>query len=408
MRLFSLYLTFFPVVRASLVYPTPAQTVRKAAKKPNAPVSSTKPALPALDINAAAPHPNAQAIVIGSNEDEDDEEESKSEEEKAAGNASNDETRIGGEGEDNEPELAVDVMAHIKIQAELDEYLAKVQAEYMKTGKLPSKKKKQAPALPEPVVSQLRPGRSLKTKAKEVSKVEEEAKKEEVVEVEEDNGKIELELSEMTDAQKNIVRHLVPQYDEIAGDPKFIIGRKLILLLGLTFKKSFNNGWQGFFYQVVRDLSSIKANKAFLPSVPVEEFRGALEAGGFATMQDAWRRNKDGRGEEARAERRGKALDEFELDRAHFGALVDPGNQSSEYSDPNDKALCIVQELACRTEKVADLLAAFDVGFKAVKKKTGNQQFTKFKFQVINVPVPKLKKTGLKCPEWGIDSARAK
>ncbi|KAG8781748.1 hypothetical protein FRC12_021560 [Ceratobasidium sp. 428] len=123
-------------------------------------------------------------------------------------------------------------------------------------------------------------------------------------------------------------------------------------------------------------------------------------------MRDAWRRNKDGRGEEARvrknqisrcalrentkAEHRGKALDDFELDH------------------PDDKALCIVQEPAYCTEKVIDLLAAFDVGFKAAKKKTGNQQLTKFKFQFIIVPVPKLKKTSLKYPEWGIDSVWAK
>ncbi|KAG8724753.1 hypothetical protein FRC09_014818 [Ceratobasidium sp. 395] len=158
----------------------------------------------------------------------------------------------------------------------------------------------------------------------------------------------------MTDAQKNIVRHLlaltwkshslksflsmcglkhaheggrlVPQYDEVTGDPKYKTDKILVPRFDRSFEEIFDNGWNDRFYQVIRHPSRIKANKAFLSSVPLKEFRAALETGGFATMQDAWRRNKEGKGEQARvrknqisrhavrkntkAERCGKALDE--------------------------------------------------------------------------------------------------
>ncbi|KAG8718764.1 hypothetical protein FRC09_012139 [Ceratobasidium sp. 395] len=109
------------IVRASSVYPTPAQTIRKAAKKPNAPVSGTKPALPAPDVNAAALHPMHK-------QSSSDPTRMKMMRKSPRWDSGDGETvGQGGEGEDNEPELAVDVMAHIKIQAELDKYLAKVQ-----------------------------------------------------------------------------------------------------------------------------------------------------------------------------------------------------------------------------------------------------------------------------------------
>ncbi|KAG8771816.1 hypothetical protein FRC12_003380 [Ceratobasidium sp. 428] len=146
-------------------------------------------------------------------------------------------------------------------------------------------------------------------------------------------------------------------------------------------------------------------------SVPLEVFRKALETGGFVTMRDAWKQNKEEEGEEARIKKqselaacaleeypecRVKVLNKFELNREHFEVLVDPGNQSSEYSDSKDMSLYIVQEPAFCI--VIKLLAAFNVGFKAEKKKASNQQLTKFKYRAIHVPVPKLNQQGPKYP----------
>ncbi|KAG8703760.1 hypothetical protein FRC09_003964 [Ceratobasidium sp. 395] len=143
-------------------------------------------------------------------------------------------------------------------------------------------------------------------------------------------------------------------------------------------------------------------------SVPLEVFRKALETGGFVTMRDAWKQNKEEEGEEARIKKqselaacapeeypecRVKVLNKFELNREHFEVLVDPGNQSSEYSDSKDMSLVLI------ALKVIKLLAAFNVGFKAEKKKASNQQLTKFKYRAIHVPVPKLNQQGPKYPE---------
>ncbi|KAG8725482.1 hypothetical protein FRC09_017620 [Ceratobasidium sp. 395] len=299
------------VVRAFSAYPTPAQTVRKATNEPKATDSGAKPALPA---------PNFEA---------------ENEEKRAAGDASSDEyedsgdsedgeqVRKGREGEDDEIELVIHVPAHLKTQDEINKYVAKVQAEYSKTGKLPSKPKKQVPAPAKPVVSQSAPGRLSKGKAREVLKVKEEdvkmEEKEVGVKVEED-VKMKVEPSEMTDAQRNVVRNytlkcflstcglnhaheagsIVSRYDELTGDPIHKVEKQLIPHFDWSFKENFDNGWHRFFYKVVRGPSRLRTNKDFLASAPLEFFRRTLETGAFATMQGAWNRNKEGKGKEAR------------------------------------------------------------------------------------------------------------
>ncbi|KAG8780687.1 hypothetical protein FRC12_022684 [Ceratobasidium sp. 428] len=208
------------LAKASLAYPTPAQTVWKAANESNAMDLGTKAALPAPKLEAAVPQPRAQEIVIGSSDEEDDEEEAlENEEEWAAGDASSDEYKDSGdsehgervckgrEGEDSKIELAIHIPAHLEKLAGIDEYAAQVQAKYSKTGKLPSKPRRRVPVPPKPVVSQPAPGRLLKGKAREVLKVEEEglkmAEKEVGVKVKEDM-KIKVEPSVMTDAHKPI------------------------------------------------------------------------------------------------------------------------------------------------------------------------------------------------------------
>ncbi|KAG8719348.1 hypothetical protein FRC09_011236 [Ceratobasidium sp. 395] len=62
----------------------------------------------------------------------------------------------------------------------------------------------------------------------------------------------------------------------------------------------------------------------------------------------------------------------------------------------------IVREPVFRMDKVIELSAVFIVGFKAAKKRTGNQQYTKFKYCIVNVPVPGLKKQGSKYSKWRV------
>ncbi|KAG8724889.1 hypothetical protein FRC09_012552 [Ceratobasidium sp. 395] len=84
---------------------------------------------------------------------------------------------------------------------------------------------------------------------------------------------------------------LVPQYDKVTGDPKYKIGKILVPHLDRNLGKLFDNGWDSWFYEVVRDLSRIKVNENFLASIPLEEFRKAFATGGFATLRDAWKQN---------------------------------------------------------------------------------------------------------------------
>ncbi|KAG8776640.1 hypothetical protein FRC12_000803 [Ceratobasidium sp. 428] len=324
--------------------------------------------------------------------------------------------------------IEVEIPKSIKTQAELDDFIFQVRANYLKNGQLPPKAKTKASAPPsQPVVPQLGPDPLLNGKSKEV-----------VVTVEKGPG-VQAETVD-GDLRRDILcahtlksllsmcglkyahqaTQLIPQYDEVTREPRYMIGKRLIPHFDRSFTENFDEGWGEEYYGVVTNPSLMKTNKEYLTTVPREVFRNVLSGAGFATMRDAWNRNKEGKGEEARekknrrtrralrksakSDRRKKALGESELELGSFEFLVDPGFQSSEHSDVDDTTLCVVQEPAFRANQVNQLLDALDVGFTSGKQKAGNRQFTKIQHRVVNIPVPRLKKTASKVPSWAIDS----
>ncbi|QRV84912.1 hypothetical protein RhiJN_12928 [Ceratobasidium sp. AG-Ba] len=154
-----------------------------------------------------------------------------------------------------------------------------------------------------------------------------------------------------------------------------------------------------------------------------EDFYNALKTGGFATMKEAWARNKDGKGEEkkfrkqagarhlarktAKANRRLSQLTDSALDPTNFGFLVDAGYQSSEYSDSDDKQVWVVHEPMHRSKKAQELLGALDVKHQqAAKARSGKKSVITFKYQKVDAPVPKIKAGRI--PEWAINMAAIK
>ncbi|KAG8794962.1 hypothetical protein FRC12_019533 [Ceratobasidium sp. 428] len=353
------------------------------------------------------------------------------------------EDEAGVEGDDNEDGesgekcdsdgaggnvMEVEIPKSIKTQAELDDFIFQVRASYLKNGQLPPKAKTKAPVPPsQPVVPQPGLGPMLNGKSKEVVVTVEKGPK---VQAETVNGDLRRDilcahtlkslLSMCGLKYAHQATQLIPQYDEVTREPRYMIGKRLIPHFDRSFTENFHEGWGEEYYGVVTNPSLMKTNKEYLTTVPREVFRNVLSGAGFATMRDAWNRNKEGKGEEARerenrrtrralrksakSDRRKKALGESELELGSFEFLVDPGFQSSEHSDVHDTTLCVVQEPAFRADQANRLLDALDVGYTSGKQKAGNRQFTRIQHRVVNIPVPRLKKTASKAPSWTINS----
>ncbi|KAG8696829.1 hypothetical protein FRC08_006910 [Ceratobasidium sp. 394] len=211
---------------------------------------------------------------------------------------------------------------------------------------------------------------------------------------------------------------LVPLYND-AGQPEYFNEKgHLIPHFDRPFRENFE-AWGEEFYKRVTDPSRMhQPDRTRLLSVPRHCFRDALSTGGFASMKTAWEKNRDGKGDvwmdnkkratrrtarkTAKGGRRGTELKSSGLDIEAFGFLAEPAFQSSEYSDAEDKTLCVIQEPAYRTDRVIQILDAIDVGYKAKKKRAGNQYFTKLRYCSVNVQVPLLR-NGLKVPGYVID-----
>ncbi|KAG8720787.1 hypothetical protein FRC09_008955, partial [Ceratobasidium sp. 395] len=380
---------------------------------------------PTLNSRATASHPS-ESDEYGS------EDEAGVEGDESSNEYEDSEDGEGGEKRDSDEEggnvIEVEIPKFIKTQAELDHFIFRVRANYLKNGQLPPKAKRTAPAPPaQPVAPQPAPGRLLDGKPREAAvTVEEEVR----VQAETFEGgsrrdvlcahTLKCLLSMCGLKYANQAAQLVPQYDEVTREPRYMIGKRLIPHFDRSFAENFDQGWGDEYYSVVTNPSHMKTNKEYLSTVPREVFRDVLSEAGFSTMKAAWSRNKDGKGNEAREKknrnsrrasrkdiksgRRRKVLGESELQQESFEFLVDPGFQSSEHSDADDPTLCIVQEPAFRTHKVTQLLGALDVGFKIGRKRVGNRQFSKIQRRLVNTPVPKLKKTISKVPSWAISS----
>ncbi|KAF8592860.1 hypothetical protein BDV93DRAFT_612427 [Ceratobasidium sp. AG-I] len=136
-------------------------------------------------------------------------------------------------------------------------------------------------------------------------------------------------------------------------------------------------------------------------------------------MREAWKKGRDGGGEEwkrkknnvarrfgrktGKAKRRGGSLKTSGLPVEKFGFLGDPGFQSSECSDPDDKSRCIINDPDYRTAEVRSILDALDIKHQLEKLRTGNQVFTQFEYRKTNISVQKLKTFDSKVPKWAVE-----
>ncbi|KAG8719526.1 hypothetical protein FRC09_011020 [Ceratobasidium sp. 395] len=200
----------------------------KAVKELNAPVlSAERPALPALNFE-----PKKRVAGDGLTDEYADDRDSEVGKKNGWGN----------EDEDNNTELMIGILAHIKTQAKLDKYEAKVQASYMKTSKLPPKTKK------------------------EIKRGEYRGDESEVG-TDDDDG-----------SSRNIIRV-----------SSFAFTHTLKSSLSLcNLKRAHEAG------------RLVPTNGEYIARAPLKDFRKILKAGEFVTIRDAWKRNKEGKGEEAR------------------------------------------------------------------------------------------------------------
>ncbi|KAG8708526.1 hypothetical protein FRC08_018848 [Ceratobasidium sp. 394] len=197
-------------------------------------------------------------------------------------------------------------------------------------------------------------------------------------------------LCGLKEAQDTV--HLVPRFTE-HGEPDWFNEDSTFIIPHFDRKLSNNlAGW----------------DREYLMSVPLESFRAALTTGAFATLWDAWKKKQGGKWDErkekknrvgrcsgrktTKAKNRGKALELLQLDAQKFWFLADPGFESSEESDPDDKKCCVVKVPAFRSSKAQKLVGALDVKYSAMKTRPRNPVFTQIDYRLVDVPVPALKK----------------
>ncbi|KAG8696027.1 hypothetical protein FRC08_007409 [Ceratobasidium sp. 394] len=154
-------------------------------------------------------------------------------------------------------------------------------------------------------------------------------------------------------------------------------------------------------------------------------FRNALGTGAFVKMRDAWKKMQGGKWEErkekknmigrrsgrktAKAENRAKVLEMSELDVRKFAFLANPGFQSSEESDPDDKKHCVVKVPAFCTPQTQKLIGALNVKYTVMKTCPGNPMFTQIEYRLVDIPVPVLKKLkNQRVPGWVVRGKWAK
>ncbi|KAG9084708.1 hypothetical protein FS749_005014 [Ceratobasidium sp. UAMH 11750] len=154
-------------------------------------------------------------------------------------------------------------------------------------------------------------------------------------------------------------------------------------------------------------------------------FHNALGTGAFVKMRDAWKKMQGGKWEErkekknmigrrsgrktAKAENRAKVLEMSELDVRKFAFLANPGFQSSEESDPDDKKHCVVKVPAFCTPQTQKLIGALNVKYTVMKTCPGNPMFTQIEYRLVDIPVPVLKKLkNQRVPGWVVRGKWAK
>ncbi|KAG8756817.1 hypothetical protein FRC12_010452 [Ceratobasidium sp. 428] len=212
--------------------------------------------------------------------------------------------------------------------------------------------------------------------------------------------------------------NLVLLPDKADGEPEYWNDKgALVPRLDKSFEE--NEGWLGEFDVIAADPTRMKKEKKYLQSVSAGMFREALKRGAFASMVQAWKQNQGGKGAERRmkknrgarrssrkdqkSQRRKTALEQSsDLPVRRLTFLVDPGFQSSEYSDPEDGTRCVIKERLFLAPDAKLLVGALDVKFALRKQRTGNRVYTKIDHFKENIAVPPLKGGG-KVPIWAVD-----
>ncbi|KAG9096639.1 hypothetical protein FS749_008054 [Ceratobasidium sp. UAMH 11750] len=103
--------------------------------------------------------------------------------------------------------------------------------------------------------------------------------------------------------------NITPLYDE-SGEPKWFKKEGETEVLVPHFDRPFQenmDGWGKIFDEVVNNPSRMpEKDRAHLQTLSGNTFRSVLSAGAFATMKEAWKKNKDGKGEEWQEKKRAR------------------------------------------------------------------------------------------------------
>ncbi|KAG9126394.1 hypothetical protein FRC07_003578 [Ceratobasidium sp. 392] len=169
---------------------------------------------------------------------------------------------------------------------------------------------------------------------------------------------------------------------------------------------------------LLKDESRLKdmdpKEKELILSIPVKKFRDALPTGAWGLMVQAWKENRDGKGEEVRqnknrnsrrggrkkekAKRHMGSIKRSGLPVDKYGWMGDYELQSSEHSDPGDKSHITIVTRECISPEVSKIADAFDVEHEAQKTRPGKPVYTRVDRVLTNQKLKMSK--GQKVPLW--------